>query len=189
MEEIEEKPGLVYLVYVRPVGTSIDGKLEYEFLFSETPETVWGPFWTVPCPSACGDVSPKRGTYSIVKRVTTNIPMLCAQQNSCFSMQDCTDRIIAVAHEDITGYDEYPEPYRLVFDYGEGYESVAEKLITRGAAISDSDIQDDAEDDNYDIEGFREYGDGDDGCLEDEDGEPSKDGTTIQVLNSGAPSA
>ena len=41
------------------------------------------------------------------------------------------DKIIACAAEDISDYDEYPEPFRLVFHYGEEYKEVERKLAMR----------------------------------------------------------
>ena len=47
------------LVYVRPVTNGSDKKnYEYDFLFSETPEVVWGVDWTDNAPNLCGDISP-----------------------------------------------------------------------------------------------------------------------------------
>ena len=58
------------LVYVRPIIDGVDNKnYEYDFLFSETPDVVWGPDWTDNAPNLCGDISPEPSTYSVVKRV------------------------------------------------------------------------------------------------------------------------
>ena len=46
-------------------------------------------------------------------------------------MQHVVNGIVAVAFEDISDYDEYPEPFRIVFKYGEDYDSVEEKLASR----------------------------------------------------------
>jgi hypothetical protein len=46
-------------------------------------------------------------------------------------MSHVVDGILSVAFEDITDYEEYPEPYRLVFKYGETIYSVEEKLSGR----------------------------------------------------------
>ena len=46
-------------------------------------------------------------------------------------MQDCVDGIVALAWEDMSNYEEYPEPIRLVFKYGENIESVEDKLAQR----------------------------------------------------------
>lgn len=121
----------LYLVYVDPIGINFNDEIEYEFLFSETPDVVWGEDWAEQCPSACDDMRPAAEMVSEVKRLSTVIPFSTAQRNSCFSMQDCIDGIIAVAWENISDYDEYPEPFRIVFSFGERIDSVIDKLAQR----------------------------------------------------------
>ena len=120
------------LVYVDKVGEHSDGNIEYDFYFSKEPDTVWGIDWAEQCPSACANVEPEPNGIHAKLRVVCNIPLGVAQKNSCFSMQDCIDGIIALAWEDIREYSEYPEPYRIVMKFGETYERVAVKLESRG---------------------------------------------------------
>ena len=47
------------------------------------------------------------------------------------------DGIIACAWEDISEYEEYPEPFRLVFNYGEKYASVEAKRAQRHQFFSE----------------------------------------------------
>ena len=105
----------LYLIYVKPLGLNSSYLYEYEFFFSETPDTVWGENWNVACPSACGDLTPEESTYSVIKRVKDLNPILCVQQNSCFSMQDCIDGIIALC---------WFEDFSAVFNFGESYKDV-----------------------------------------------------------------
>ena len=116
------------LVYVYPVGHDSQGVYEYEFFFSETPETVWAEDWNVQCPSARGNMTPDEASYSLVKHLKTKKLITCAQENSCFSMADCMDGIIALCWENIEGLDEYPEPYRLILSYGLNITSVVDHL-------------------------------------------------------------
>ena len=104
----------LYLIYIEPIGLNFNNEWEYEFLFSDSPDTVWGEDWAEQCPSACDSLRPDDSMVSVVKRLSTMIPFSTAQKNSCFSMQDCIDGIIALAWEDISDYDEYPEPFRIV---------------------------------------------------------------------------
>lgn len=120
-----------YLAYVRQIGTNAHGQNEYEFFFTETPDTVWGQDWNELCPSACGDIPPEPSTYSNIERLSTNINFFCAQKNSCFSMQDMIDGVIACAFESLDGLDEYPSPFRLVFKFGEDKETVEDLLAQR----------------------------------------------------------
>ena len=115
------------LVYVNPIGKDSSDMYEYEFFFSETPDVVWGEKWHIQCPSACGDMKPDEETYSVIKRLRTEKKLFCAQENSCFSMQDAIDHIIALCFEDINGLPEYPE-HRFVVPFGEKYEDVVDQL-------------------------------------------------------------
>lgn len=121
----------LFLVYINPIGKGSDNLFQYEFFFSENPETVWGEDWNVACPSACGNLLPDSTTYSHIEILKTEIPLFCIQQNSCFSLQDCIDGLVCLGAEDISEYQNYPEPIRLVFHFEEKYDSVIEKLKIR----------------------------------------------------------
>ena len=123
------------LVYVKRSGETYDKHFDYEFFFSNTPEVVWGEDWNEQCPSACGDTTPDESTYHEVYEIRCDIPLFCAQDNSCLSLQDMTDGIISCAWEDLTDYDSYPEPYRLVFAFGEDIVDVFDKLKGRNVEI------------------------------------------------------
>lgn len=127
----------LFLVYVNPIGKDSSGIYEYEFFFSKTPEKVWGEDWAEECPSACENLLPDPNTYDTIKRLKTNIPFTCAQEQSCFSLQDCIDGCVSISYENISEYSEYPSPYRIVFAFGEDYKSVEEKLASRHQIFSD----------------------------------------------------
>ena len=114
------------LVYVNPVGQNSDGINEYEFLFSETPDTVWAEDWELQCPSVCGDIKPGEDMYTETKRVKTDIDFFCAQQNNCYSMQDCIDGCIAL----MWFYDN--KDNAIVFKFGESLNSTIKKLTENG---------------------------------------------------------
>ena len=119
------------LVYVNPIGKNNKGLNEYEFLFSETPESVWGEKWELQYPSGCKNLKPREDTYSEVKRVITEVDFFCAQQNSCFSMQDCIDGCIALMWF-TNNRDDF-----VVFKFGEGINSVVKKLSDNGIGLID----------------------------------------------------
>lgn len=123
------------LVYVKHLGKTYDEMYNYEFFFSTQPEIVWGVDWNEQCPSACGDTTPERSTYHEVVELKCDIPLFCAQDNSCFSLQDMSDGIISCAWEDLSEYESYPEPYRLVFDFGEDKQSIIEKFHGRNVVF------------------------------------------------------
>ena len=112
----------LFLVYVNPVGVNSEGQNEYDFFFSETPETVWGEDWNVSSPAACANTLPQEDTYSVVKRLVTDVDFFCAQENTCFSMQDCIDGVICLLYyydEDEDKYHplKFSTPYNEVVTY------------------------------------------------------------------------
>lgn len=109
----------LYLIYVNPIGTNMYGMYEYEFFFSHNIDVVWGEDWNEQCPSACGNLLPDTKYIDKVKRLTTIIPFFCAQENSCFSFQDCIDQIIAIA---------WLEDCSCVFYFGETFDDVIDIL-------------------------------------------------------------
>ena len=121
----------LYLIYVNPLGKNTNEEYEYEFFFSETPDTAWGQDWDDNYPNFCDDLTPDESTYSVIKRLKTNIPFFCMQQNSCFPFYYVTKNILCLCYEDISQYEEFPTPYRIVFQFGEEYDSVVNKLKGR----------------------------------------------------------
>jgi hypothetical protein len=120
---------LLKLVYVRPVTNSRDNmNYEYDFLFSETPEIVWGVDWTDNAPNLCGDISPEKTTYSVVKRVKCPIELKVIQENTCYSMEYAINRSVALAWLNLDGLEEYPQNGRLVFKFGDSYFEVEAQL-------------------------------------------------------------
>ena len=134
----------LHLVYVEPIGLNSHDMFEYDFLFSETPEIVWGEDWAEQCPAACDNMRPGNDMISEIRRLATIIPFGLAQKNTCFSMQDCIDGIVALAWEDMSEYEEYPEPIRLIFGFGETFGSVEDKLARRHQFFKGS-LEDDFE--------------------------------------------
>ena len=119
------------LVYVDIVGKNGDDMYEYDFYYSETPEDVWGFEWDKAPASYCVDLLPEPSTYSEIERIKTPIPLSLIQNNTFFSIEDCVNGVVALCYEDISNYEVYPEPYRIVFKFGENRESIIEKLNSR----------------------------------------------------------
>ena len=115
------------LVYVRPSTNFNKDYYEYEFIFSETPEVVWGVDWTDNTPNLCGDISPEKSTYDLVKKVKSHIPLSVIQENTCYSMEYAINRSLALAWLNIEGLEEYPE-HRLIFKFGDTYSDVELEL-------------------------------------------------------------
>lgn len=135
---------MFHLVFVRPLAQNYSEEYEYEMMYSENPDNVWGEDWNEQCPRACGEITPDMTTIDKVERYKTTIPFMVAQKNSCFSMQDCIDGIMALAWEDISEYDAYPEPYRIVLKFGETYDTV-QNILSGRLVETDFDVEEDEE--------------------------------------------
>ena len=120
------------LVYVKNSGKNTDGTFVYDFFFSETPEYVWGPAWDVDNPSSNGDIMPDQTTYSVVKQVTTDLPIKTAEETTCYSMEYATYGILALCWIDIENLEVYPEHGRISMLFGESFYSVEDKLNLYG---------------------------------------------------------
>lgn len=119
---------ILKLVYVKPITNGSDKQnYEYDFLFSDTPDVVWGPDWTDNAPNICGDISPEPSTYNLVKRVKSPIELKVIQENSCYSMEYAINRSVALAWLNLEGLEEYPQ-HRLVFHFGDSYLEVEAQL-------------------------------------------------------------
>ena len=110
------------LVYISLLGENSDGLYEYELFFSDTPDIVWGEDWAEQCPAAIGNIPPDEKTISTVKRIQSPYIIKCAQDNHCFSFQDCIDGIIKLC------YIEENDEFILKISFGESFSEVVEKF-------------------------------------------------------------
>lgn len=126
------------LIFVAKIGKNSDDNYEYDFYFCDGNISEYDVTqldgWQ--CEFAAQDeIEIPSLKFAHIKRLITKIPFICAQDNTCYSMQDAVNNIIALSYEDISEYDEYPEPIRLVFQYNEEYDSVINKLEQRNEAF------------------------------------------------------
>lgn len=134
-EEILENKIDKYLCYVNKVGQDLDKLYHYQFLFStkEQLDIVWGNDWNFKPSGICQNLEPDETTYDFVYTLQTTLKLDVAQENMCFSMQDCINHVIALAWENIDDPDaEYPEEGVIVFQFGESIYDVQAKLAKRG---------------------------------------------------------
>jgi hypothetical protein len=133
MMEYDADAGL-RLVFVNRIGSDLKGKFEYEFIFAADIDRVWGEGWSTVPSGICSrhDKMPVESTYDYVFRVSGRIKLDVAQDNTCFSMQDCIDGVVALAWENINDYENYPE-YRMIFRYGENIEVTEKKIGAIGS--------------------------------------------------------
>lgn len=117
----------LYLVFIDNVGTNLDDKYVYQLHFSETPEVVWGEFWNIcPC-SIVPTIIPDKATISQIYEVELDYEISTVVNNSCFSMQDCIDRIISLGWIDFT--EKINIEGRLIkFDFGEHFVETENKM-------------------------------------------------------------
>ena len=122
-----------YLVYINALNQNYRGENIYEFIFSDTTEIQAGLDWEVE-PSSAGNVTPP--PIEFIKGVATvknkNIELLVIQHSDNFSMYDAVENIIALGWESTSSevYD------RLVFHFGDTFETVKEKFYERDIIIN-----------------------------------------------------
>jgi hypothetical protein len=133
---IEDEYDDSQLVYIEPIGKNGLGWNEYDFYFSNTPDIVWGSGWECEFAAQGTCYPPDKKTFNKKLRLKTNIPFFCIQNNVCYGMRYAVEGIVAIGFEDISEYENYPEPYRIVFQYGEKYNSVETKLVSRHQLFS-----------------------------------------------------
>lgn len=130
--------GKLRLVYVKPININIEGKYVYDLLFSETPENVWGVYWDEENPSSCGDLTPEKSTYSVVKRIESDYKLTTVQETNCLTMEHSTMGIIALSWIDINVLEEYPESGRMTLHFEDDYETVEKILAPYGITMEDN---------------------------------------------------
>ena len=134
MEETKVDTSNLYVVYVQEVGKDNDGNYVYEFLISEDPDSVWMDSWNeIPVCNET-DVKPSQDYYDYVKELRTDIKLSLGQNNCCVSFMDIKDNIAAIAYEDLSEAEEYPEP-RIVILYGDSLDEVEEMLAKRNLVM------------------------------------------------------
>ena len=97
----------LYLVYIKPFTKNNDGTFEYDFLFSEIPDVVWGFDWEVLNPASCTDLTPDPTTFSKSVRVRIPLPLKTIEETTCYSMEYAIAKIIALGWVDIENLEEY----------------------------------------------------------------------------------
>lgn len=120
------------LTYINALNRNYKGEHTYEFLFSKNIEINFGEDWDVN-PSSSGSPTPppieEITTVAVLK--TTDIELDLATNSDYFSMFDCVENIVAMGWEK-----ESPESEtRLVFHFGETFESVKQKIYSRDKII------------------------------------------------------
>lgn len=124
------------VVYVKHIGTEIDGKNIYHLYLSSTPDDVfaegWGDIPACTVPRKLMDLD--EDMYEHVVEVKTDIILDLAQNCCCFSMQDSRDNIVALAFENLDNAEEYPDP-RIIIHYGDSMDDVEAMFAKRDVSV------------------------------------------------------
>ena len=121
------------LIYINKVGKGWEGDFIYEFLFSSDIDNVDGDNWDA-VPASGRPEPPHTEFVKSVGKLTTNIQLNLVQDSDTFAVWDAVDKIVALAWEDIDGYEHYPET-RLWFSFGLGIAEVNDKLYERDLVL------------------------------------------------------
>lgn len=122
------------IIYINRFGSDGD-EYVYDLLFTNEIDLAWGDDWNVKPAGICGPIPPTPDSYNEKLRISTSIKLDLAQENGCFSMQDCMTRVIALAWENIDDYDVFEPDERLVIQYGETYDEIIEKINNKKIKI------------------------------------------------------
>lgn len=142
-----------YLVFIDDVGTNLDDKFVYQFYFSDRPEVVWGDYWNI-CPSSIvPHIKPDINSISKIYECELNHKLNLVTNNSCFSMQDCIDQIIALGWFDLDSGISFKDESGnnvMSFKFGEDSSCIEEKMRHIGSEFNNSKVvwehQDESED-------------------------------------------
>ena len=132
------------LLYVNFMGNDLDGRNIYQFLFGtdEQADVFWVEDFDVKPAGIVRNFFVDDSQYDDVRILKVNkIKLDLAQENTCFSMQDCRDNCVALAYENLDNLDndpdfEYPEDGRLVFHFGMTMLDVEMVLAKRNLQMS-----------------------------------------------------
>lgn len=124
-----------YLIFIKKEEATQDGKFIYRFDFSTDVESAWGDNWNI-CPTAIvPGISPDINLVSSSYRVIGERSFYTMPENTCFSMQDCIDGIVAIAYTDIM------EDDMVKFYFGNDKGEVLSVLEERGFLIEEQHLE------------------------------------------------
>lgn len=121
------------VVYIVRVGETSDGEKIFHFLCSRDTDDIWCEEWGDKPACICKHLQPE-GELDAVLELKSDVDFILGQENCCCSYQDVCDGCVAMAYENIDGYEEYPS-VRLVFSYAEALEDVETELAKRDLTL------------------------------------------------------
>ena len=126
-----ENDETVYLCFIRLIGEENDGYYRYEFIFTDNVEEVFGENFNQKPACLVNGLIVDDKYITEIHIVKMKIKLDLIQDNCCFSISDSYDGIIALAWENVDGYDEYPDDGRIFFRFGETLKEVDNKLAMK----------------------------------------------------------
>ena len=124
------------VIYVLYVGKNTDDEYIYHLLISNDKEKTWAEGWENKPACVMRDLTPEDDMYEYIAELKTDLILDLAQDNCCFSMQDCRDNVVALASENLEEAEEYPEEGRIVIHLGDTVDEVEKMLAKRDILIN-----------------------------------------------------
>ena len=124
------------VIYVLYVGKNTDNEYIYHLLISNDKEKTWAEGWENKPACVMRDLTPEDDMYEYIAELKTDLILDLAQDNCCFSMQDCRDNVVALASENLEEAEEYPEEGRIVIHFGDTVDEVEKMLAKRDSLIN-----------------------------------------------------
>lgn len=115
------------LIYIHNLGLNAEQKFQYNLFFIPKDLTLCNENWQEDIAGLYNEKyvpDENTETYSLI----TSIPLALITNNLCLGMKNAIDGIVALAWEDISDYEEYPEEGRLILYYGMTLKEVEELL-------------------------------------------------------------
>lgn len=132
--EIIKSP--IKVVYMLYIGKTIYETNKYNIMLSIDTEKTWAEGWENKPACLNRNLKPEDDMYEYIIEFDTEMKFDLVQDNSCYSMQDCRDKVVALASESLDGYDEYPEDGRVVIHFGDSIDEIEEMLSKRGITFT-----------------------------------------------------
>jgi hypothetical protein len=125
------------VVYITFIGKDTEGLNIYQFLLSNNPDDVFAEGWDEKPANIIRHeiLMIDESQYEYIKELRTDIILDLAQDNGCFSMQDCRDHCVALAYENLDMAEEYPENGRIVVQFGDTLTEVEEMFARRDMTL------------------------------------------------------
>jgi hypothetical protein len=129
----------MFLLYINELGRDYKGQRQYEFIFGNDIEVLEDEWFIIP--SSGRAVPPQIEFIDLVGLLkNSDLELELVQNSDYFGMIDAVDGIVALGWEDFDKESE-ERPIRVSFHFGEEYETVVEKLESKGLELINEEIK------------------------------------------------